>query len=98
MGVENNVTKRSGRGKWITKIIQVDPVEIDMLRFDNIDDYRGIQAPISIHEESIQPTTIVGGFIVAPIYLVVDHMSNEEEDDGTDNTLEHSSTSCDNDD
>lgn len=58
-GVEGNVTKRSGHGKWITKIIQTDPIEFDMFRFDNIDDYRGIRAPISIHEESIQPTTIV---------------------------------------
>jgi hypothetical protein len=98
MEVEGNITKRLGHGKWIIKIIEVDPIEFDMFRFDNIDDYRGIQAPISIHEGSIQPTTIVRSFIVAPINLVVDHMFDEEEDDGANNTLEHSSTSCDNDD
>jgi hypothetical protein len=56
-----------------------------LFRFDNIDDYKRPQALVSI-EESIQPTTIVGGFIVAPIDLVVDHVYDEEEDDGTNNT------------
>ncbi len=67
-----------------------------MFRFDNIDDYRGLQALVYI-EESIQPTIIVGGFIVVQIDLVVDHASDEEEDDGMDNTLKDFNTSCDND-
>jgi len=62
-----------------------------MFRLDNIDDYTCLQAPISL-QESIQPTTIVGGFIVAPLDLV----TNEQEDDGIDNTIEFA-TSCDND-
>ncbi len=63
-----------------------------MFKLDNIDDYTCLQAPISIRE-SIQPATIVSGYIVAPLDLVV----NEREDDGIDNTIE-STTSCDNDD
>jgi hypothetical protein len=42
-----------------------------MFKFDNIDCYKGLQALVSI-KESIPPTTIVGGFNVALIDLVVD--------------------------
>ncbi len=83
-------------GKRIIETIQVDPIEFDMFRFDNINDYKGLQALVSI-KGSIPPTTIVGGFIVAPIDLVVDHVFDEEEDDGANNTLEDSNTSCDSD-
>jgi hypothetical protein len=62
-----------------------------MFRLDNIDDYTCLQAHVSIWE-SIQPTTIVGGSIVAPLDLVI----NEGKDDGIDNTIEFA-TSCDND-
>jgi hypothetical protein len=54
-----------------------------MFRLDNIDDYTCLQAPLSI-QESIQPATIVGGSIVAPLYFV----ANEREDDGIDNTID----------
>jgi hypothetical protein len=67
-----------------------------MFRFDNIGHYKGLRALVSI-KESIPPTTIVGGFIVAPIDLVVDHAFDEEEDVKTNNTLEDSNTSCDSD-
>lgn len=67
-----------------------------MFKFDNIDCYKGLQALVSI-KESIPPTTIVGGFNVALIDLVVDQVSDEEEDDGANNTLEDSNTSCDSD-
>ncbi len=85
------VLQKDPYGKWITKTIQVDLTKFDMFKLDNIDDYTCLQAPISIRE-SIQLATIVGGYIVPPLDLVV----NEGEDDGIDNTIE-STTSCDND-
>jgi len=62
-----------------------------MFILDNINDYTCLQVPISI-EESIQPITIVGGSIVAPLDLVI----NEGKDDAEDNITEFA-TSCDND-
>jgi hypothetical protein len=56
-----------------------------MFRLDNIDDYTCLKAIVSM-QESIQPTTIVGGSIVA----------NEGEDVGIDNIIKFA-TSCDND-
>jgi hypothetical protein len=66
-----------------------------MFRLDNIDDFKGLQVHVFI-VESIQPTTIKGSSIVAPIVLVVNVSLNEGEDDGVDNTLKYG-TSCDND-
>jgi hypothetical protein len=66
-----------------------------MFRLDNIDDFKGLQVHVFI-VESIQPTTIIGGSIVAPIVLVVNVSPNEGEGDGVNNTLKYG-TSCDND-
>ncbi len=84
------VLQKDPYGRWITEIIQVDLTKFDMFRLDNIDDYTCLQAPLSI-QESIQPATIVGGSIVAPLYFI----ANEGEDDGIDNTIKYA-TSCDN--
>jgi hypothetical protein len=64
-----------------------------MFQFDNINDYIGLQAAISI-EESIKPATILGGSTIAPLNL--DLVAHEGEDDGVD-SVEESITSCDND-
>jgi hypothetical protein len=64
-----------------------------MFRLDNIDDFKGLQVHVFI-VESIQPTTIIGGSIIALIVLVVNVSPNEGEGDGVDNTLKHG-TSCD---
>jgi len=66
-----------------------------MFRLDNMDDFKGLQVHVFI-VKSIQPTTIIGGSIVAPIVLVVNVSFNEGEDDGIDNTLKYG-TSSDND-
>jgi hypothetical protein len=62
-----------------------------MFILDNINNYTCLQVLLSI-EESIQPITIVGGSIVAPLDLV----TNEGKDDAEDNITEFA-TSCDND-
>jgi len=78
-------------GRQIIENIQIDPTKFVMFILDNISDYTCLQVPISI-EESIQPVTIVGGSIVAPLDLV----ANEGKDDGVDN-ITRFATSCDND-
>ncbi len=87
------VLRKDHYGKGIIKIIQTDLMEFDMFRFDNINDYTCLQAPISI-QESIQPATIVGGFIVASLNL--DLVAHEGEDGGVDSAEEYA-TSCDSD-
>ncbi len=62
-----------------------------MFQFDNINDYTGLQAPISI-EKSIQLATTIGDSIIAPLNLNL--VVHEGEDDGVD-SVEESITSCD---
>jgi hypothetical protein len=66
-----------------------------MFRLHNTNDLKGLQVHVFI-AKSIQPTTIIGGFIVAIIVLVVNVSLNEGEDDGVDNTSKYG-TSCDSD-
>jgi hypothetical protein len=66
-----------------------------MFKLDNIDDFKGLQVHVFI-AKWIQPTTIIGGSIVAPIVLVVNVSPNEREDDGVDNISKYG-TSCDSD-
>jgi hypothetical protein len=59
-------------------MIQIDPMELDMFRLQDVDDYIGLQAPISI-EELVQPTTIIRGVNVATIDVVGNALPNEGE-------------------
>ncbi len=43
-------------------MIQINLVEFDMFKFQDVDDYIGLQALISI--ELVQPTTIIGVNVV----------------------------------
>jgi hypothetical protein len=62
-----------------------------MFRLENVDEYVGLQAPISI-DESIQPIIILGGSIINVVDVVVDTFDGEE-DEGTDNLEEFDSNS-----
>jgi hypothetical protein len=55
-----------------------------MFRLENVDEYVGLQALVSI-DESIQPTIILGGCIVNVVDVVVDIF------DGTDSLEEFDS-------
>ncbi len=53
----------SNRGCWS------NPIDLDMFRIENADNYISLQSPISIPEVT-QTTTIVGGVALMPIDLV----------------------------
>ncbi len=78
------------RGKQIVENIQTNPIEFDMFKIGNVDEYSSLQVPTSI-QDSIQPTNVVGGCVVSVIDLVV-NVSNGEEDNGVD-SLEDYATS-----
>ncbi len=64
-------------------MIQIDPMELDTFRLQDVDDSIGLQAFISI-EELVQLATIVRGVNVATIDVVANVLPNEGgEDDGT---------------
>jgi hypothetical protein len=63
-------------------MIQIDPMELDMFKPQDLDDYIGLQAHVSI-EELVQLATSIGGVNVATIDLVANVLSNGGEDDGT---------------
>jgi hypothetical protein len=62
-----------------------------MFRFENLDEYVGLQAPIS-KDEYIQPTIVLGSSTINATDVVVDALGGEE-DDGIDNLKEFDSSS-----
>jgi hypothetical protein len=70
-------------GRHIIEKVQIDPTNLDMFRLENLDEYVGLQASISI-DEYIQPTIVLGGSTVNVVDVVVDAFDGEE-DDGTNN-------------
>ncbi len=84
------VLQKDPHGRRIVENIQTNPIEFDMFRVGNVDEYLGLQAPTFI-QDSIQPTNVVGGCVVNVIDLVA-NFSNGEEDNGID-SLEDYATS-----
>jgi hypothetical protein len=60
-----------------------------MFRVGNVDEYSGLQVPMSI-QETIQPTNVIGGYIVNATDLVAS--CNEGEDDKFDSLKDYASS------
>jgi hypothetical protein len=60
------VLQKDPHRRHITETIQIDAMKFDRFQLDNIDDYTGLQAFISI-KDFIQLATIVGNSNVTPL-------------------------------
>jgi hypothetical protein len=65
-------------GRRIVENIETNPIEFDMFRVGNANEYLGLQASTSI-QDSIQPTNVVGVCVVSATNLVANVFSGEEE-------------------
>jgi hypothetical protein len=58
-------------GRCIIEKVQKDPIDLDMFELEIIDEYVGLQAPISI-DEFIHLMIVLGGFYSNVVDVVVD--------------------------
>ncbi len=82
--------RKDRRGRQVIKSIQIDPIEFDVFRVNNVDEYSRLQVPMFI-PKTIQPIIIVGGTTISVSDLVSG--SNEGEEDGCDNLKDYASNS-----
>jgi hypothetical protein len=83
------VLQKDPHGRQITESIQLDPIEFDMSRVGNADDYSGLQVLVSIQKTNQLPT-IARGFIVNAIDLNADDNEGDQ-DNGFDSLEDYAS-------